>query len=117
MHKFRCILATFFAILIVIPACCCASIVRDSARAEHSCCEGGKKEKRESACDCEAKTPRNHEAASVTVDAPVSAPAEPMLSLPAVVTTVVPVQITELPEELDTGPPRRLLAMLQRFLI
>jgi hypothetical protein len=117
MHQLRCILAAFFAILIAVPACCCASALPEKAPAKHSCCEGGKKEKHECACDCEAKTPRNHEGKSIALDAPVSIPPEPVLQAPAIPAVGPVVQVMELPEEIDTGPPRWRLAMLQRLLI
>jgi len=117
MHQLRCILAAFLAILIAAPACCCASVLRENAPAKHSCCSGGKKEKRKAACDCEAKTPRNHEAKSVTLDVPPTILPEPAHDVPTVSIAAVMARFMEFPQEVDTGPPRWRLAVFQRLLI
>ena len=117
MHRLRCILATFFAILIVIPACCCASEMLTPAVSKQSCCEGGTKEKQHTACDCAAKTPRIVEKASAPPQVPVFALPEPVLSVSNPQGVVILAPVCMQPEKMDTGPPRWRLVAFQRFLI
>lgn len=122
MHRFRGILAALLAILIVSPVCCCAAPVRVEKKAEHSCCHsgnaGGKKEKRETACDCASKTPRISEHPPVVPDAPVFTIPAPMVPPPVVLDVVSQAPgDSDTPAAIDTGPPRLRLVMLQSFLI
>lgn len=117
MHKFRCLLATFIAMIIASPLCCCAAPVQVEKQVSHSCCGSHKKEKKESACNCGAHTPRMIENHAAAPDAPIAVAAPPAPTplpsweaLPAAFAVALPVPV-------DTGPPRWRLAMLQRFLI
>lgn len=122
MQRFRGILAALLAILIVSPVCCCAAPVRVEQKAEHSCCHsgnaGGKKEKRETACDCASKTPRISEHPPVVPDAPVFTIPAPTVHVPFVASVLSSAaHVSDAPAAIDTGPPRLRLVMFQSFLI
>ncbi|MCW1922103.1 hypothetical protein OKA05_06030 [Luteolibacter arcticus] len=124
MNLLRSILAVLFAIVIANPACCCTVRKADEpAKASHCCGGGGtKKEKEEKpfheSCACAAKNPKQVQDPPVlpgitVVDLPPLLPSTIAIVLP-------PVPVCELPQPdffHDTGPPRRRLVMLQRFLI
>lgn len=118
MNRFRHLFAVFLAILIASPVCCCAGMVREKEKPAHSCCGSSKKEKKEEACACGTKTPRVSEKHSIPTDVPVLAMPEPVeMDIPVLVRALVSVEMSALPRVVDTGPQRRRLAILQRFLI
>jgi len=121
MNLLRSILAVLFAIVIANPACCCAVTKTEApAQASHCCGGGTKKEKHphKEACACAARNPKQ-------VEDPPVIPVFTAIELPPVLMSPLevvhpPVPVRELPQpdfHHDTGPPRLLLVMLQRFLI
>ncbi len=121
MNHFRCLLAAIFAILIASPLCCCAgTMVRvEKQAASPSCCsDGAKKEKREAACDCAAKSPRIAENDHALPGAPIFSIPAPILHAPVVDETIAAAPaVIAFSEWIDTGPQRARLALLQSFLI
>jgi hypothetical protein len=120
MNLLRSLLAVLFAIAIANPACCCTVRPHEEpAKASHCCGGGTKKEKpTDEACACAAKSPKKAED-------PTALPVYKAIELPPVLSSFVEVIVPERvikevgrPDfQLDTGPPRLRLAMLQRFLI
>lgn len=115
MHKLRCILAFMFAILVAGPACCCIAS-QPAPQAEHACC-GGDKEKKESVCNCATAGAQKLADTDTNVPPVFASLAPPPAFLE--IRTVLPSPDVHPPVAayVDTGPPRLLLAMLQRFLI
>lgn len=115
MHKLRCILAFLFAILVANPACCCFAAPA-ATQAEHACC-GGEKEKKESICNCETVGTQKLADTDINVPPALVSPAPPPVAL-EIEPAFFPADVQPVPAVyVDTGPLRRRLAMLQRFLI
>ncbi len=115
MHRIRCIFAVIFAILIANPACCCAATRVAEKTQSHSCC-GSKKEKKAGTCQCESHGQKIAEKKTSVPDAPVFT-LPPAADLPVAVVVVPHAPATIFPGPVDTGPPRRLLVLFQRYLI
>jgi len=115
MHKLRCILAFLFAILVASPACCCVA-TPPAKQAKHACC-GGEKEKKESICNCGTAGTQKLADTDTNVPPALASSAPPPAVL-EIKTAFFPAEVRTPPTVyVDTGPPRLLLAMLQRFLI
>lgn len=121
MNLLRSILAVFFAIVIANPACCCAVTRQAKQAVTMSHCCGGKSEGKPQApkaCACPAKDHRMSED-------PLLLPSFTAIELPPVLPTAERVVLPEVPVceiappdfQIDTGPPRQRLVLLQRFLI
>jgi len=117
MDPFHRILAVLLAIFVSSPLCCCAEDWQMDKTAKHSCCNGGEKEKQETACNCPAASPQATEDDAVIAKDPVVIPSAPMGIAISIPVPLCPSQVTRRPLEVDTGPPGTLLVVLQRFLI
>jgi hypothetical protein len=119
MHRFRCLIAAFLAILIASPLCCCASLLPAKETARHECCgHSQKKENKETTCACPSKGARAIEKQAALPDAVVAALLPPVLDLlPAMISarTAEPVSVPTL--IVDTGPSRERLLRLRSLLI
>lgn len=118
MQAIRSIVAMLIAVIIAIPACCCFASAAPAKAEQHSCCPGGKDKKQDkAACECVSV-----KKALTDTDKPLPAPVAMDLP-PAVMTSLLdqalPVTEATAPVGvvMDTGPPLRRLAVLQRYLI